>query len=548
MGQHDWQSSRKIKLIFRKISVIVIPIILIAVVIISFNNFETQISTENKKTVDEKSSNGLTAVQNNSVSKNIPDFIFKSKYVTTYSLPNNTEPNGILVDSNGLVWTSGSFAQVLFRLDPNDGNLTGYTIPTEKHGSTMVWSMVEDKDKNIWFSQFGSTPLLRFDPHMKKFETFHTSYPPFQMKVENATGDIWFTTLTGNTVGVVQKIENKTEFSYKITEFPLGSNTNPSGLFLKDDSVWVAELSTGKIVKLDVLRNNASSVVNVIKTLEIPQPEKVRFSSPTDVLVTNNETVWVTEHVPSTISEYDIPSNSWKRFSTAQAIHPIPTLPFWMRESLDHKGIWFNEHQGNRIGFLNTTDHTLTEFDIPNNQSPEPSPYMLNNPVSPQNIAAQNDYYSAVFTLNLSLDPKDPDKFWFSQWDANKIGVVDRVKPLAFDIHSDLAKVVFSGNNTIQTATINVKVSRNNNVISSNEDPKVIFLKTSSSMVTDGGFDKITANFTENSFDLSKMNQPVPVQLVLKDNGAKPGNYTIGISASDGLVTKTIFLDLDIMP
>src|SRR5574337_1413091 len=165
MGQHDWQSSRKIKLIFRKISVIVIPIILIMVVIISFNNFETQTTTENKKTVDEQSSNGLTAVQNNSISKNIPDFIFKSKYVTTYSLPNDTGPNGILVDSNGLVWTSGSFAQVLFRLDPNDGNLTGYVIPTERHGSTMVWSMVEGKDGNIWFSQFGSTPLLRFDPH-----------------------------------------------------------------------------------------------------------------------------------------------------------------------------------------------------------------------------------------------------------------------------------------------------------------------------------------------------------------------------------------------
>ena len=547
MGQHDWQSRRKIKLVFRRISVIVIPIILIAVVIILFNNFETQTSTENKKTIDEKSSNDLTGIQNNSISKNIPDFIFKSKYVTTYSLPNNTGPNGILVDSNGLVWTSGSFAHVLFRLDPNDGNLIGYTIPTEKHGSTMVWSMVEDKDKNIWFSQFGSTPLLRFDPHTKKFETFHTSYPPFQMKVENATGDIWFTTLTGNTVGVVQKIENKTEISYKITEFPLGSNTNPSGLFLKDDSVWVAELSAGKIVKLDVLRNNAGSVVNVIKTLEIPQPEKVRFSSPTDVLVTNNGTIWVTEHVPSTISEYDMPSNNWKRFSTAQAIHPIPTLPFWMRESLDHKGIWFNEHQGNRIGFLNTTDHSLTEFDIPNNQSPEPSPYMLNNPVSPQNIAVQNDYYSAVFTLNLSLDPRDPNKFWFSQWDANKIGVVDRVKPLAFDIHSDLTKVVFSGNGTMQTSTINVKVSRNDNGISSKDGLKTIFLKASSSMATDGGFDKIAANFTENSFDLSKMNQPVLVQLVLKNNGAKSGNYTVGISASDGLVTKTIFLDLNIV-
>ncbi|MHB8602551.1 MAG: Vgb family protein [Nitrosotalea sp.] len=534
-------------MLFRKIIVIVILIILIAAVIILFNNFETQTTTGNKTTVDAKSNNGLDTIQNNSISKNIPDFIFKSKYVTTYSLPNDTGPNGILVDSNGLVWTSGSFSHVLFRLDPNDGNLTGYAIPIEKHGSTMVWSMVEDKDRNIWFSQFGLKPLWRFDPHTKKFEAFHTSYPPFQMKVENATGDIWFTTLTGNTVGVVQKIENKTEFSYKITEFPLGSNTNPSGLFLKDGSVWIAELSTGKIIKLDILRNNVDAVVNVVKTLEIPQPDKVRFSSPTDVLVTNNETVWVTEHVPSTISEYDIPSNSWRQFSTAQAIHPIPTLPFWMRESLDHKGIWFNEHQGNRIGFLNTTDHTLTEFDIPNNQSPEPSPYMLNNPVSPQNIAAQNDYYSAVFTLNLSLDPKDPDKFWFSQWDANKIGVVDRVKPLAFDIHSDLTKVVFSGNRTMQTETIGVKISRSDDSISSTESQKMVFLKITSSMSTNGELNRMTANFTENLFDLSKMDKSVPVQLVLQNHGAKPGNYTLGISASDGLATKTIFLDLDIM-
>ncbi|MDE1876769.1 MAG: hypothetical protein KGH86_08100 [Thaumarchaeota archaeon] len=503
--------------------------------------------TGNKAIFDEKSSNSLTPIENNSISKNIPDFIFKSKYVTTYSLPNDTGPNGILVDSSGLVWTSGSFARVLFRLDPNDGSLTGYPIPVETHGSTMVWSMVEDKDRNIWFSQFGSKPLWRFDPHTKKFEAFHTSYPPFQMKVENATGDIWFTTLTGNTVGVVQKIENRTEFSYKITEFPLGSNTNPSGLFLKDGSIWIAELSTGKIVKLDILRNSAGSVVNVIKTLEMPQPDKVRFSSPTDVLVTNDKTIWVTEHVPSTISEYDIPSNSWKQFSTAQTIHPIPTLPFWMRESLDHKGIWFNEHQGNRIGFLNTTDHTLVEFDIPNNQSPDPSPYMLNNPVSPQNIAAQNDYYSAVFTLNLSLDPKDPDKFWFSQWDANKIGVVDRMKPLAFDIHSDLTKVVFSGNNTMQTETINITISRSGDIISGTEGQKMVFLKTSSSMSTNGELSRMTANFTTDSFDLSKMDKPVPVNLILENNGAKPGNYTLGISASDGITTKTIFLDLDIV-
>lgn len=513
----------------------------IVVIIVLFNNLN-QTSMENKKYLDNNTVNEST-VRNNSISENIPDSIFKSKYVTTYSLPNGTGPNGILADRNGLVWTSGSSSQKLFRLDPKDGDLRSYPMPEEKHSGTMVWSMIEDKDGNIWFSQFGATPLWRFDPHMEKFEHFNTSSPPFQMKIDDTTGDIWFTTLTGNTVGVIQKIENKTEPSYKIIEFPLGKNTDPSGLFFNNKSVWVAELGKGKIAKFDTNRDNKGFVIDVIKTLEIPQPDDVRFSSPTDVLVLN-ETIWVTEHSSSTISTYDLKSNSWKRFSTAQAIPPIPTLPFWMRESLDHKGIWFNEHQGNRVAFL--SNNTLVEYDIPNNQLPETSPYMINNPVSPQNIGAQNAYYSTVFTLNISLDPTNPNRFWFSQWDNDKMGVVDRTKSLPFDIHSDLTKVVLHGNNTGQNIAVKIEISKN---YPPQEETghNIISLKTSSSMQTDGGLSKITATFTPSSIDLSKIDGTISAQLLLQNSGAKAGNYTLGVSASDGLVTKTIFFDLTVL-
>ena len=74
----------------------------------------------------------------------------------------------------------------------------------------------------------------------------------------------------------------------------------------------------------------------------------------------------------------------------------------------------------------------------------------------------------------------------------------------------------------------------------------MVFLGTSSSMTPNGESSKITADFTVNSVDLSKIDQPVPVELVLQNEGAKAGNYTLGISASNGLVTKTIFFDLEI--
>ncbi len=309
----------KIKLNSKKTAIIIAIAVSITIVILLYDNFENNMENKNSIKPSDSTSNKTLA--------NIQTSIFKSRYVTVYSLANGTGPNGILVDREGMVWTSGSSSNSLFRLDPSNNTLESYSIPSERHGKTMVWTMVQDKDGFLWFSQFSGNPLWMFDPKSEKFSLFHTSSPPFQMKLDEKSGNIWFTTLVGNTLGVIQKVENKTKPSYKITEFPTGQDTDPSGLFLKDGSIWVAELGEGKIVKFDTLRNTDGFVTKLTKASVIPS-DKNLFSSPTDVLVQSNETVWVTEHTASTISKYDLKSNNWKRFSTAQAIDQIPTLPF----------------------------------------------------------------------------------------------------------------------------------------------------------------------------------------------------------------------------
>jgi streptogramin lyase len=499
----------------KKIAITSIIIISIATIGILFSNLETRSTIENKKPASDLPTSSL---QNTNIPENISYSSFKSKYVTTYSLPNGTGPNGILVDNNGLVWTSGSSSHSLLRLDFEDGKLRSYPIPEEKRGQTMVWSMVKDKDGNIWLSQFGQNPLWRFDPNTGRFDLFRTSAPPFQMKLDDITGNIWFTTLTGNTIGLIQKVENKTGSSYNITEFPIGNDTDPSGLFLKGGLVWVTELSKGKIVKFEAVRNSDGLVVNIKKTLEIPESNQTQFYSPTDVLVSGNRTVWVTEHGPSTMTRYDIISGKLTRFPTSQRPDDITTLPFWMRESTDGKGIWYDEHQGGRVAFFDLDKMDLTEYELQNNTA---------NPV--------------VYTLNLTVDPSYSSKLWFSQWNLDRVGVVDHAIPLPFDIKSNLTGVVLSDKNI--TATIDIEISGKDNM----SQNQVVFLKASSSMMSDGGFANMTGNFTVSSVDLSKVNQSVPVQLILQNEGAKAGNYTLGISASDGLVTKTIFVDLNIL-
>ena len=96
-----------------------------------------------------------------------------------------------------------------------------------------------------------------------------------QMKVDKKSGNIWFTTFRSGTFGVIQKIiKNKvgiTSPEYKVTEFNLGNDSFPSGIFLQGDSVWITEtLNHNKLVEFRPIVYANGKVVNVSKVLEIP--------------------------------------------------------------------------------------------------------------------------------------------------------------------------------------------------------------------------------------------------------------------------------------
>ena len=128
----------------------------------------------------------------------------------------------------------------------------------------MAWALVQDKNGSIWFSQADSpNPLWRFDPSTKKFESIRmVSEAPYQMRIDQNTGNIWFTTFTDNKLGVIQKIEknqssgnrnNENSSQYKVSEFNLGNESFPSGLYLKGDSVWVTQSLNNKLVQFKMI-------------------------------------------------------------------------------------------------------------------------------------------------------------------------------------------------------------------------------------------------------------------------------------------------------
>ncbi len=459
-------------------------------------------TVENISRSNEKESNSLSDNEDHT-----------NLYIKEYSLPVGTLPNGILVDKNGIIWIAGSKNNSLFRFDTSQEKITSYPIIDENSNHTtndsfMVWTMLQDNDGYIWFSQLGTKSIWKFNPDTGKFTSFYSvSAAPFQMKSDK-DGNIWFTTLASNTVGVIQKTQNKIT-PYKIAEFNTGNDTNPAGLFLEDNDLWITEIATQKIAKYHII-SDSGIVTNIEKTLEIPTDEKISLGSPTDLFVLN-DTIWLTEHGTSFITEYEIGSKDLTRFPTSQNAYHATTLPFWIREVNGGKGMWINEHEGNKIAFFDTVNKTLTEYEIPSRPA---------------------DGY-LVYPLNIAAD-KYGNKLWFSEWNTDKFGMANNMM-LPFDIHLDANKIVLSNDSK---QTLNIEISKNYPVKNN-----LVFLNASSSILSNAGLGNLDVKFSDDVVDLTKMHT---VQMLLQNNSVPPGNYTVGISASDGMITKTIFLDLQI--
>ncbi|MGI0061435.1 MAG: virginiamycin B lyase family protein, partial [Nitrosotalea sp.] len=393
----------------KKIVMMVVAVFIVAVALLLLFNSRLEEPPIKTKTLVENSTGNKESTEINYQEQTL--IPIKHKYITEYQLPSKSGPNSMLVDDHGIVWTVGSYSHKLYMLDPNTNKMQSYQIPGEDDTrDRMSWSMLKDNEGFIWFGQFGSDKLWRFDPDHEKFVDFHTmTSSPFQMKLDSKTDEIWFTTLSNDKLGVVQKIENdvNSDNGYRINEFSIGNGSYPSGLTVQGDSIWVTELEKGKIAKFTSIRNYDGEITGIKKTVEIPITNEPFFSFPTDILFTDNNTSWITEHGPSTITQYTMSTHDVTRIPTAQNKYHVSSLPFWMRESHDGNGIWFNEHEGGSIAFLDTHNMTLTEFELPTN--------------------------SPVIMLNLALDPQNSHKAWFSEWDLDKIGVVEIGVPVPFE-------------------------------------------------------------------------------------------------------------------
>lgn len=438
----------------------------------------------------------------------------RGRYITLYQLPNGTAPNSLLVDSGGNVWVTGSRLHDLFCLDPASGILSTYQIPGENDTAyKMSWSMAEDNEGGIWFAQTSGRPLWRFDPATRAFTSFSSpAGTPFQMKHDPATDETWFTTLTGDSLGLIQKTASSEPPSsmYRISRFPIGNGTTPSGLVLHGGAVWVTEIGTGNVESFVPERAPNGTVVGIKRESSFPQNGTTPFSLPTDILAPKDGMVWVTEHGPSTITRYNLARGNYTRYPTSMNANDVSSLPFWLRESRAGGGMWFNEHEGGAIGFL-SDNLTMTEFHL------------------------QHIRKSIPLMLNIATDPSDPARAWFTVWSRDEVGYADISVPVPFGI--TINKKDISLSSAEPDATVRVTLHRYDALPAG-----TVAFNASSTASADGSLENMTGRFSIPATSVGPGTSPIAsTDLSLSDSSLAPGNYTLGVSAGDGLVTKTVF-------
>jgi len=149
-----------------------------------------------------------------------------------------------------------------------------------------------------------------------------------------------------------------------------------------------------------------------------------------------------------------------------------------------------------------------------------------------------------VFPLTIATDPTNDNLLWFSEWNTDKIGVVDKSIPIPFDLVPEKDGIVFLQNNNEKSdnAWITVNIIKNQSFFEENVH-NMIWLNASSTLELNAGLGDIHVNFSTNNIDLTKINEKVKVDILLQ-NITETGNHTLSISATNGIITKSIFFNL----
>ena len=256
-------------------------------------------------------------------------FDTKTQQFKEWDLPSGHRPHGLLVDKQGIVWTTGNGNGTIGRLDPGSGKVTEYQTPSRGGGPH---TLVITEDGVIWFTMQSGNKIGRLDTRSSgQITEYRTSGGPYGLTLDKA-GNVWFCRMGDDKLG---KLDPRTG---QMSELNTGRGSQPRRIAAAPDGMlWVTLYGNGRLAKID------AGAMKVVKEYQLPAGN----AGPYAVTVDGGGMVWVNEINTDTVVRLN-PANEEIR------VVQLPSKNVGIRKMIVDAGgkLWYMGSHNGRLGVI----------------------------------------------------------------------------------------------------------------------------------------------------------------------------------------------------
>jgi virginiamycin B lyase len=225
----------------------------------------------------------ITVMSGNKIAR----FDTKTHAFKEWELAPGHHPHGLLVDKQGIVWTTGNGNGTIGRLDPATGNFTEYPTPSKGGGPH---TLIITNEGVIWFTLQSGNKIGRLDTkNPAQITEYVTSGGPYGLTIDK-TGNVWFCRMGEDKLG---RLDPKTG---QITELATGRGSLPRRIATAPDgTLWVTLYGNGKLAKVDPV------TAKVVTEYQLPAGD----AGPYAVTIDGAGMVWVNEINTDTVVRFN---------------------------------------------------------------------------------------------------------------------------------------------------------------------------------------------------------------------------------------------------
>ena len=211
----------------------------------------------------------------------------KAQAFKEWDLPSGHRPHGLLVDRNGMVWTTGNGNGTIGKLDPATGKMTEFKTPSGRGGPHTL--IISDDQNTIWFTMQSGDKVASIDTKTGAIKEYASSGGPYGLAFDKA-GNVWFCRMGDNKMG---RLDPKTG---QMSEVDTGRGSRPRRVAAAPDGMlWITYYGNGLLAKLD------PAAMKVVKTYPMPGGD----AGPYAVTVDGGGLIWANEINTDTVVRFD---------------------------------------------------------------------------------------------------------------------------------------------------------------------------------------------------------------------------------------------------